>query len=431
MNEDEKPLGRCVNLDWLEVSVLEPKTQPHDADYFRACGWVVNERSYGTKVWSEMFTLEGTDHLPFIEVRRAPKSDIIALNTAHLRFVNRVCYFPNAANLMQDFITKYDYEFHHISRVDICYDFEYFDYGDKPKDFLRRYIQDKYAKINQSDVSPHGHEQWSGKTWNSISWGSPASDIGTKFYNKTMELYDPITKTYGKPYIRQSWYLCGLIDDAVHVTKTAPDGTIYTPEIWRIEFSIRSSVKNWFCINLDGKTKAKQSIRNTLDMYDSREKILILFAALTEHYFHFKHLIKRYRFYEEGHTDGYPVRKDRCPDKLLFRWKGMQCTYKVAKEAIAGTDKPNRELFRLIGMLRSFRDRTIDADIKKSCQVILDYIEHHNELLDQSNPVSRADTQALQRALAQHIKNPTIDPTLLIKLAKEELKIRDEINPLF
>ena len=243
MPELTERFPRCVNLDWLEVAVEEPLDQPHDAEYFRACGWIVNERDYGTRVWGEMFTLEGTDHLSFIEVRRNPKSEIIALNIAHLRFVNRVCYFPNAAQLMQEFIDKYAYTFHHISRVDICYDFETFDYGDRPRDFLRRYIQDKYAKINQCDVNPHGHEQWSGKTWNSISWGSPASDIGTKLYNKTLELYDPVTKTYGKPYIRQAWFECGLIDDATHVTKTKPDGTTYTPEIWRIEFSIRSSVR--------------------------------------------------------------------------------------------------------------------------------------------------------------------------------------------
>lgn len=431
MPELTERFPRCVNLDWLEVAVEEPIDQPHDAEYFRACGWIVNERDYGTRVWGEMFTLEGTDHLSFIEVRRNPKSEIIAQNIAHLRFVNRVCYFPNAAQLMQEFIDKYAYTFHHISRVDICYDFETFDYGDRPRDFLRRYIQDKYAKINQCDVNPHGHEQWSGKTWNSISWGSPASDIGTKLYNKTLELYDPVTKTYGKPYIRQAWFLCGLIDDATHVTKTKPDGTTYTPEIWRIEFSIRSSVRNWFCINLNGKAKAKQSIRNTLDMYDSREKLIILFAALTDHYFHFKHLIKRYAFYKDGHTDGNPVRKDRCPDKLLFRWKEQQYTYKVAKESVSGSDKPDREYLRLIGMLRSFRDRSTDTMIKQSCTVILDYLEHKVAVIDQSNPLNRTEAKALQRALAQHIKNPTIDPALLIKLAREELKIRDEINPLF
>ena len=136
---------RCVNLDWLEVCALEPIDSPHDPNYFRACGFVVEVRGYGTKVWEEMFTLLGEDGLGFIEVRRKPKSEIIAQNICHLRLVNRACYFPDAADLMKQFLDQYGYEFHHITRVDICLDFEKFDYGDDPQVFLQRYIEKKYS----------------------------------------------------------------------------------------------------------------------------------------------------------------------------------------------------------------------------------------------------------------------------------------------
>ena len=423
--------SRCVNLDWLEVSVLEPIAEPHDAEYFRSCGWVVIERDYGTRVWGQMFTLEGEDHLPFLEVRREPKSEIIAQNVAHLRFVNRVCYFPNAAQLMHDFIVNYGYVFQRIARVDICLDLEKFDYGDYPKDFMRRFMEGKYSKINQANISAHGSDQWDGRVWNSLSWGSPSSDIGTKFYNKTLELYDPVTKKYGKPYIRQAWYLAGLVDDASQVIKYKPDGTPYTPEIWRIEFSIRSSVKNWFLIHLDGKEKQRQSIRNTLDMYDGSEKIMILFASLSEHYFHFKHLIKRYKFYQEGHTDGYALRKDRCPDKLLFNWKSQTYLYKVAKESIATSERVDTTLARLLSQLKQFRDTTQDTAIKKSAQVIIDYLEYRISHYDQTNPVNRHDMKILQMALRNHQDMPWIDPAILLRMAKEEMHLRDKIDPCF
>lgn len=431
MSKITNQISRCVNLDWLEVSVLEPTAEPHDADYFRSCGWVVIEREYGTKVWGEMFTLEGTDHLPFMEVRRAPKSDIILPYVAHLRFVNRVCYFPNAAALMHDFIVQYGYEFHHIARVDICLDLERFDYGDYPKDFMRRFMTGQYSKINQANISAHGSDEWAGRVWNSLSWGSPTSDIGTKFYNKTLELFDPVTKTYGKPYIRQAWKESGLIDDATQVIKHKPNGDIYTPEIWRIEFSIRSSVKNWFMMHLNGHEKEKQSIRNTLDMYDNREKIMILFASLSEHYFHFKHVIRRYNFYREGHTDGYALRKDRCPDKLLFRWKAQTYLYKVAKESVATSDKPDKTLAKLLSQLKAFRDTTTRTDIKKSAQVIIEYLEYRISHLDQTNPLNRHEMQVLQHALRDHLDRPYIDPAILIRLAREELKMRDSINPIY
>lgn len=424
-------IDRCINLDWLEVCAMEPLAKPLDAEYFRSCGLVVNEREYGSKVWRDIFTVEDEHGHAFMEVRRAPKSEIIAPNITHLRLVNRYCYFEDAPDIMQAFMNTHGYDFHHITRVDICLDFESFDYGDKPRDFMRRYIEGKFSKINQANVHAHGSDEWAGRVWNSVSWGAPSSDVGTKFYNKTLELFDPITKRYGKPYIREAWQAAHLVDDMTTMTKRGKDGELYTPEIWRVEFSIRSSVRKWFCIELDGKQRNKQSIRNTLDMYNSKPKLLILFASLAEHYFHFKHLIKRYKFYEEGHTSGYALRKDRCPDKLLFRWNETQQFYKIEKEHISGNNKPDRQYCRLLAMLREFRDRTFDKEVKTSATCIIDYLENNIASQDISNNLTRVDIEALRMALKRHIKNPHLDPAVLIRMAREELAIRDAIDPFF
>lgn len=424
-------IDRCINLDWLEVCALEPIARPLDADYFRSCGLVVLEREYGSKVWRDIFTIEDEHGHAFMEVRRAPKSEIIAPNITHLRLVNRYCYFEDAPDIMQAFIDHHGYEFHHITRVDICLDFERFDYGDKPRDFMRRYIEGKFSKINQANVSAHGSDEWAGRVWNSVSWGAPSSDVGTKFYNKTLELYDPVTKQYGKPYIRQAWQAAGIIDNIHNCTKHDKRGELYTVEVWRVEFSIRSSVRKWFCIELDGIQKNKQSIRNTLDMYNTKPKLLILFASLAEHYFHFKHLIKHYNFYTEGHTDGYAVRKDRCPDKLLFRWKDSQAFYKIEKEHVSGTNKPERNNCRLLSMLKEFREKTFDKSVKTSATVIIDYLEEHIAKHDIANNLTRQDIEALRLALARHMKNPSIDPATLIRMAREELAIRDAIDPFY
>lgn len=426
-----KTISRCINLDWLEVTALEPITSPRDPEFFQARGLVVSVRDYGTRVWGEVFTIEGSDHLPFIEVRRAPKSEVIACNVVHLRFVNRVCYFPNAARLMAQFMEAYNYDFLSIYRVDICLDFECFDFGDKPADFMRRFMSGRYAKINQANIHAHGSDDWSGRVWNSVSWGSPTSDIGTKFYNKTLELFDPITKQYAKPYIRQAWQESGLIDDYVTVTKKKPDGTLYHPEIWRVEFSIRSSVKNWFTMKLDGDEKAFQSVRNTLDMYDSRDKLLVMFAALSQHYFHFKHSLKTYNFYKEGHSSGNAIRKDRCPDKMLFDWHTIQQTYKVAREAVSGAGSPSKQLVTLLARLKTFRDTTINQEVKQSATIIIDYLEHRVRQEETATPLSREEINALQYAMKIHTRHPQFDPAYLIKLARLQMKLRDDIDPFF
>ena len=411
---------RCVNLDWLEVHCLEPYGDPHDAEYFRRVGLTVMERDYGTRVYKEMFTVNDAQGNPFVEVRRAPYSTGYAgihdERECHLRLVNAACYLDNAADLMQQFIDTYHYEFNRITRVDICLDFERFDEGDDPAVFLSRYLRQVYSKINQGNITAHGADRWNGQVWNSVSWGSPTSAIGTKFYNKTMELYDPATGTYRKPHIRYAWLKCGLIDDFHKVLKRKDDG-YYTPQIWRVEFSIRSSVKKWFAIELNGEAKHYQSIRNTLDMYDCRDKLLTLFASLQQHYFHFKHYDKEQR-------------KDRCPDKVLFRWSGLQVTYKVGRDdtlSILGEGaKQSRPYDTLLKKLRLYQQEKPQKDIVEACQVIIRAIEGDMLRSDLRNPFSYHELLALQRALSMKASGDDTDVVVLMQEVKNLLKLNDK-----
>lgn len=411
---------RCVNLDWLEVHAYEPTNDPHNANYFRRAGLDVSEREYGTRVYREMFTVYDTVGNPFVEVRRNPFSQgyggIHDARETHLRLVNAACYYDDAVQRLQQFMDAFSYEFGRITRVDICLDFEYFDQHDDPAKFLARYYAHRYAKINQGYITSHGADKWSGQEWNSVSWGSPTSAIGTKFYNKTMELYDPKSGTYKKPHIRYAWLKCGLIDDFHKCLKKNDDGW-YTPQIWRVEFSIRSAVKKWFTIELNGEEKHYQSIRNTLDMYDGREKLITLFASLSQHYFHFK-------YFEEGQ------RKDRCRDKVLFDWTGVQMTYKVGRDdsmKLLGEGAKQRKPYdSLIRKLKEYREANYRKDIVDACQVIIAAIEGDYLRSDLRNPFSWADLTALQQALSLKASGDDTDVAVLMKEIKELLKLNDK-----
>lgn len=399
---------------------MEPSGDPHDANFFRRVGLTVSERDYGTRVYKEMFTVNDVHGNPFVEVRRAPYSTgyggIHAVEECHLRLVNAACYLDNAAALMQNFIDTYRYTVNRISRVDICLDFERFDEGDDPAVFLSRYLRQVYSKINQGNITAHGADRWNGQVWNSVSWGSPTSAIGTKFYNKTMELYDAATGTYRKPHIRYAWLKCGLIDDFHKVMKQGKDGW-YTPQIWRVEFSIRSSVKKWFAIELNGEEKHYQSIRNTLDMYDCREKLLTLFASLQQHYFHFKHYQKEQR-------------KDRCPDKVLFRWNQPQVTYKVGRDdtsmILGEGHKQQRPFDTLIRKLKEYQLHHTAKDITDACQVIIRAIEGDYLRSDLRNPFSYTELMQLQRALAMKAAGTDTDVVVLMQEVKNILKLNDK-----
>ena len=413
-------MKRCCNLDWLEIHALEPAADPHDASFFRRAGLDVQEREFGTRVYKEMFTVCDRMGNPFVEVRRNPYSvgfqGLHSPQECHLRLVNAACYYEDAAARLQHFMDDFDYTFNRISRVDICLDFELFDRGDDPAKFLARYLRQTYSKINQGTITAHGTDRWDGQVWNSVSWGSPTSAIGTKFYNKTMELYDQASGTYKKPHIRYAWLKCGLIDDFHKVLKKK-DGGWYTPQIWRVEFSIRSSVKNWVAIELNGEAKHYQSIRNTLDMYDSREKLVTLFAALSQHYFHFK-------YYEKGQ------RKDRCRDKVLFDWGGVQLTYKVEHadiQRLLGEGKRQRKPYdTLAKKLREFQQSKPRKDIVDACQVIISCIEGDALRSDLRNPFSYNDLIALQQALSMKASGVDEDAAILMQEVKKLLKLNDK-----
>lgn len=365
---------KCVNLDWLEVHALEPR-DPRDAQFFMSQGFYVESRPYGTRIYHEMFIIHDQQGQPFIEVRRKPKSLLHSPFECHLRLVNRYCYHDDAAQLMQQFLDQYGYTFNRISRVDICLDFIRFDSGDIPLHFLRRYINETYSKINQSRVTAHGADTWGRRDWNSISWGSPTSDISTKFYDKTLELYDPQTRSWKKPYIIQQWQLAGLIPDYLQFLQTEYDTNL---RVWRLEFSIRSSVKKWFVIQRDGKERDHQSIRNTLDCYFSRDRILCLFLSLTRHYFHFKHFI-------EGQ------RKDRCPDKVLFNYDDLQEVYTVGRDYLAKAPHPNRDLSRILRNLQNLINTHPDRKFREAVSFIIDTLKI--ELMNKisQTPLTRED----------------------------------------
>lgn len=404
-------MTRCINLDWLEVFCFEIG-EPHDADYFRRAGFVVDEREYGTRIYNQMFTLMADDGHPLLEVRRSPKSLLMPQQATHLRLVNRSCYFDNAADVMAGFIDRYDYTFQRISRVDICLDFVRFDDNTLPRVFMQRYMRGKFSKINQANIRAHGSDNWTGRVWNSVSWGSPSSMIGTKFYNKTLELYDPKTDSYGKPYIRHAWFNAGLIDNIDRCTLNNEQ-----QEIWRVEFSIKSSVKRWSVIELDGKSKHYQSLHNTLDCYDCKDKLLTMFAALQQHYFHFKRYIMGQR-------------KDRCPDRRLFNFNIAQTLVKPEHPETLSQRKPDAQLLVLIKNLRNYILVADSMEARHLSTQLLGLLEKLQLRQELENPASYRELIALQTLMQRRVNgepNQTYE-SILAEVA-EYLKLNEKTLP--
>lgn len=419
---------RCANIDWLECYCLEDSIgYPHDADYFRRKGWEVKERDYGTPMYRQMFTLYDHYSEPFLEVRRVPKSDEVKVHglfnqySCHVRLCNRACYADNAAGMMIQFLAENGFAFQRISRIDLCYDFEKFDFGDLPAKFLKRFMEGKYSKINQANISAHGLDQWDGRIWNSVSWGSNKSMVRTRFYNKTLE----IRQSKDKPYIRQAWQRCGLVDDMHTLEKKESDGTVYKPDIWRVEFAIKSGTKGWFVVeDYQGERKRILSYPNSLDVYDSREKVWNVFLSLTRHYFHFK--VVEYLDKEKTSIQ----RKDRCQDKKLFNYDIQSVFYQIDK--LAKTENEVKERYDiLIARLLAYRERQIDPKIVTACNTIIEALERQVRVANLTNPVSETEMEILRRIINDRMHRHDVPLSVDREQAKAMIEVERKIwaNP--
>lgn len=403
-------MERCVNIDWLEVYVEESNQRfPCNADYYRKKGYLVRERDYGTRQYAEMFTLLDEHDNPLIEIRRNPKSAESSFSgftplSSHIRLSNFACYQDNCVQLLRDFLLLHDYTFKRIFRIDVCYDFEKFDSGDRPARFARRYVNKIYTKINQCNVSAYGEDNWGSFDWQTLSWGSRTSMVSTKMYNKSKEL---AAAGFAKTYIIWHWFRSGLISDPINRTRLDSDGRLYEPEIWRIEFSMKSSADNWIVIeNQSGKRVKKQSVKHSLSMFDSRDKLWQRFEDLAQHYFRFK-------IWKKG------VRKDRCPDKVLFNFNVNRPVWQVG--SLPQPMKQNRDDAILKKRLLIYKAKHSDVKLRDACSVVLDALD--SEELRRISPHKLfIERRALQETIKAKIDGDERDVAVILAEVTELLK---------
>lgn len=411
---DKRGIARCVNIDWLEVYCLEDSALfPLDADYYRKQGYFVQERPYGTRQYKQMFTLVDKYDEPVIEIRRNPVSaeedsrnkGMFNPYSCHIRLSNRTCYRPDAVAFLNDFLFKHRYSVQRIFRLDICMDFTRFDGGDNPSDFVNRYMAGRYSKINQSNITAHGVDTWGGRSFNSISWGNPKSMVSTKIYCKSMEL----KQVKDKPYIRYSWQVAGLVDDYVHLSKKKADGTTFYPDVWRVEFSIKSSAVGWYVTeNCHGRKQKRVLMPHNLTTYDSPDKLLQAFAHLAHHYFFF-------RKYREG------IRKYDCDVKILFNF-GIT-DYVVQLDRLLTSRPTNKAIDSLRKKLQVYLLTCASQDVQQACRTLLEDLDKQSVIQTLSNPYDQTERAILQQLIGIRIKEDPKKP-----LAHDKAVIQAMLN---
>lgn len=402
---------KCINLDWLSVYCLEPKGCVMNAAYYKKLGWSVEEREYGTPQYREKFTLMNGRH-PFLEIERNPYSlkqngGIFEPESCHIRLANRTLYQPNPVQQLTNFIIKYGYEYKGISRVDVCCDLTIFDNGMKPQDLANKYIKDKIWKVHQSHIAPntddgddtwripihlgaHGKETKTGRTWNSLKWGSPKSALSTKLYNKTLELE---TNT-GKFYIKDTWVKAGLCDlqkvryeyrnpktkeieirskqisvvPGTAINQEIPIEEAKKIDVWRVEFSMNSEGRKWIDLG------DNHIVDLSLNAFDNLDSLAATFFTCSEWLFCFIYA----KWITKGATR-WKERTNRCKKLQLFNTKFLHSHYKPQRQT--EMEDPSRtEKIMMYRLMAKSRDKNLSEAYREACyQVARNLSKEHGE----------------------------------------------------
>lgn len=267
-----------LHLDWIQMQIKwQKKTEPVFHRMYE-----VKTLDFGTrhfKVVQEIYLLKKR----IATLTSKPHSNILDPDAMIVKFDNWVCYAVNMRKLVVDFIECNNFEFISFSRVDFCADFNVFDNGMLPPNFIRKYIYRKCLRLGKSpNVAHHFSQGKKEHITKGLKFGSNLSEVTAYVYNKSLEM--EVVKW--KPWIFHSWQLGGLD---------------VKQDVWRLEFSMKS-----------GGTLIVNKDDGTLDLFLTLD--LLDFKFMHDSYF-----VLYQKYFQFVWNDG-QVRRDRMRKIQLFNF---------------------------------------------------------------------------------------------------------------
>jgi hypothetical protein len=244
------------SIDWLQFNTRFDAQKGLDISKNYVCKML----NYKTRHFNKVCEIYKDDVL-LMTATYEPHSKILPANTFQFKLDNRRLYEKELFNNINDFLSDCNLSVRGISRIDLCYDFNTWNYEKDCSGFI---IDVLSGKVNKKGIRTYDLR---GKFTDTIeheyiSFGSNLSDVRCYLYNKTREL----NEIKNKPWIRELWQQNNI--------DTSRD-------TWRLEFRINSTTKSF----LERETGELCSVRNTEDIMDTKRNSI--FKFLTHKYFNF------------------------------------------------------------------------------------------------------------------------------------------------
>lgn len=337
---------KLISIDWFQYYCHVRRETPLNIDYqFKGephgdahieTSYIVKGCAESHPIYRRSFTVKA-EFGDICHIHINPKMSSLNPFSCCVKVANPLLYKRDWSFYLHDVLNALSIEIRNITRVDICIDFQYFDYQiwEKggfylerskypkteaeridllnegwqlrylhPTEFIHNYLHDaryndeetfiregsnKFSVVGNKNLVPlDGSNLINDDTWvlpkstfEYIRWGSRASGVCTYLYNKSLELR---TKK-SKPWIRQRWEEGGLDEK---------DGDIY-----RLEFSIQQKGMNLRRADKKKGMKtlqAEEVIQLSKDMLETQHRLEEVFWSYASKYFSFRRVgTQKYR----------------------------------------------------------------------------------------------------------------------------------------
>lgn len=218
----------CISIDWLQICCY--CNYLNEGEYKGSlCTYNLEIQPIETAMFKKLYSVK-RNGLEVATVQYEPRPKSLNPKLLLLKLSNRVLYSDKYIYMLYDMISTFHLTYKGITRLDICYDCNYFCNHKSPSKFIQDFVFKEVGKNGyiyrkgSSKFTCHGSKtSTSSSKITSIAFGSNNNKVRQYIYDKTIELQE----VKDKPWIREYWKLNGLInDDKNHV--------------WRTEISIKS-----------------------------------------------------------------------------------------------------------------------------------------------------------------------------------------------
>jgi hypothetical protein len=247
-----------IQIDWLQINFRNKK-----GFFDLSAGFELIDTGKQTQAFCKVYELNKDGRRVGV-ITAEPRSEVIPKETMIIKFENDLLYNSGIHAIITNWFNVNNFEFKGFSRLDVCYDFNYFAKGVHPKQFIDMFLKGEIRKTDKTKVytiAETGHEL----RYEYLRFGSSKSELSYYLYNKSKELTD----VKDKGYIREIWRKNGLNEH----------------DAWRLEFRLQSDAKQ--LINtFTGEVKTMREIG--LDLLQQKN-LQTLYFSLAAKYFDFRY----------------------------------------------------------------------------------------------------------------------------------------------